>query len=735
MAQYTAKTSTEIAEDCRDYLRTGRCKYGTSCKYNHPADVQSGGGIKAPIDPSGPLFPVRPNEASCQYYIKHGTCKFGQACKFNHPPDHKVEAAVGSSGIGQSLILNLDGIQQQSFLNTGGGDGRNNGIMLQFLPQRPNEPDCIYFLRNGRCKYGATCRYHHPLNINRQQVEVLGTVGRQQPHQQSFHGSVHPPGYGLRRSESDGTAFQNGPVEPLSFTSQGYPEEGGHGNYGKWAPPRGGPGGTQMQRVVEDDFVAVVAMNQQNGPPQQPTNAGGGLGPSQYYRPRSNNHGNNSSYHEDSLPSPVYTSSSVSSSYETSVSSFEVLPGSSHAARQQQLQSDGYGGYVRRSRSYQHLNEFNNSAGGGNINTFSEASEQRRNIGSSQMSSPALVPENNSGSTHPQRHTMSNDGSNGRNFQQQQQMRFRDASFNSSFSQNESLQSSHHSDYEGRSNNDWKSHSFSDAERESTRHPPSGPKWEDIGLSPMQELGNDREPQWADRNNGRQLSASAPSHFLDDRSRFDKRRSYPPTSVVPQDNVMGHNQYQHRVKQSGADDEGMSIMTSALLNMLDITSEEGKKSPTRPNHHVTRGQVSSAPPTPQLSTSFSSFPDDSSAGSIYSNGGMPSEQVTRLPFAKRSTHHSFNAPEEGRVSGAIPPYGTRQQGSFDAPGYQDLNNSYHSDHLSPPMRESQGWSPSWSNSQNHGQDLERNSQPVSMLQTTSAGPSSHGTHNMGLFLS
>jgi hypothetical protein len=188
---------------------------------------------------------------------------------------------------------------------------------------------------------------------------------------------------------------------------------------------------------------------------------------------------------------------------------------------------------------------------------------------------------------------------------------------------------------------------------------------------------------------------------------------------------MGHNQYQHRVKQPGTDDEGMSMMTSALLNMLDITSEEGKKSSSRPNPNAIRAHVSSAPPTPQYSTSFSmlegsslpKLPDESSAGSMHSNGGAPSEQVTRLPFAKRSTPHSINAPEEGRISGTIPPYQTQQQGSFDAPGYQALDNSYHSEHHSAPMRESQGWSPTWSNSQNHGQDLERNSQAVSMLQT------------------
>mmetsp|Transcript_9057 Transcript_9057/g.11682 ORF Transcript_9057/g.11682 Transcript_9057/m.11682 type:complete len:457 (+) Transcript_9057:505-1875(+) len=112
--------------DCRDYLRTGRCKYGESCKYHHPPNVQSGGGI-ASINPGEPPFPIRPGEPSCQYFLKHGTCKFGQTCKFNHPPNFRAH------------------------------------VPEQLLPQRPGEPDCIYFLRNGRCKYGITCKYHHPI--------------------------------------------------------------------------------------------------------------------------------------------------------------------------------------------------------------------------------------------------------------------------------------------------------------------------------------------------------------------------------------------------------------------------------------------------------------------------------------------------------------------------------------------------------------------------------------------
>lgn len=130
------------AEDCRDFLRTGRCKYGASCKYRHPPNVQSGGGFALPSDPSEPLNPLRPNEPNCMYFLKHGTCKFGQSCKFHHPPEARS---------GNRRRSDFDG--------------------TQVLPQRPDEPDCIYFLKNGRCKYGATCRYHHPFGFHRRRAE------------------------------------------------------------------------------------------------------------------------------------------------------------------------------------------------------------------------------------------------------------------------------------------------------------------------------------------------------------------------------------------------------------------------------------------------------------------------------------------------------------------------------------------------------------------------------------
>ena len=32
----------------------------------------------------------------------------------------------------------------------------------QTFPERPGEPECQYYLRTGDCKFGSSCRYHHP---------------------------------------------------------------------------------------------------------------------------------------------------------------------------------------------------------------------------------------------------------------------------------------------------------------------------------------------------------------------------------------------------------------------------------------------------------------------------------------------------------------------------------------------------------------------------------------------
>jgi translation initiation factor 4G len=98
--------------------------------------------------------------------MKHGTCKFGQACKFHHPP---------ANFPGQHLLGRKNDATPPLVLNAVGPDPSGQGIVYHFLPQRPDEPDCIYFLKNGRCKYGVNCRYHHPILPKNQRPKVAET--------------------------------------------------------------------------------------------------------------------------------------------------------------------------------------------------------------------------------------------------------------------------------------------------------------------------------------------------------------------------------------------------------------------------------------------------------------------------------------------------------------------------------------------------------------------------------
>ncbi|XP_044482327.1 zinc finger CCCH domain-containing protein ZFN-like isoform X2 [Mangifera indica] len=117
--------------DCSYYIRTGLCRFGATCRFNHPPNRKlaiATARIKGE-------FPERLGQPECQYYLKTGTCKFGATCKFHHPRD--------KAGIAGRVSLNVLG-----------------------YPLRPNEAECAYYLKTGRCKFGGTCKFHHPQPTN-----------------------------------------------------------------------------------------------------------------------------------------------------------------------------------------------------------------------------------------------------------------------------------------------------------------------------------------------------------------------------------------------------------------------------------------------------------------------------------------------------------------------------------------------------------------------------------------
>lgn len=236
--------------------------------------------MKVPIDPSEPMFPIRPNEPVCQYYMKHGTCKFGQACKFHHPPQSPTTAALVGGGT-CSVVMNVarKNDSSQILLNPVGTDSNGSPMMLQFLPQRPDEPDCIFFLKNGRCKYGATCRYHHPVNFHQRRQD---DVRRQRPQMQQVH---------------DGMKLQ--------FVGQSVPQH------------KFQQGGTHV--VTSDGSVAFMTLDGSAGPQAShqtiPVSIGNDLG---------NSYGNQVAVPISVSQEHASSSSSIASSYDTASSNLPI---------------------------------------------------------------------------------------------------------------------------------------------------------------------------------------------------------------------------------------------------------------------------------------------------------------------------------------------------------------------------------------------------------------------------
>ncbi|KAJ7955059.1 Zinc finger CCCH domain-containing protein [Quillaja saponaria] len=68
--------------ECQYYLRTGDCKFGSSCRYHHPPELIA---PKTSIVLSPIGLPLCPGAPPCSHYAQRGVCKFGPACKFDHP--------------------------------------------------------------------------------------------------------------------------------------------------------------------------------------------------------------------------------------------------------------------------------------------------------------------------------------------------------------------------------------------------------------------------------------------------------------------------------------------------------------------------------------------------------------------------------------------------------------------------------------------------------------------------
>ncbi|XP_073028768.1 zinc finger CCCH domain-containing protein 32-like isoform X2 [Primulina eburnea] len=93
--------------------------------------------VTSPAGPSSSsqkehAFPERPGQPECQYYLRTGDCKFGSTCKYHHPPEWSA--------------------QKTSFMLSPMG-----------LPLRPGAPPCLHYAQNGVCRFGPSCKFDHSM--------------------------------------------------------------------------------------------------------------------------------------------------------------------------------------------------------------------------------------------------------------------------------------------------------------------------------------------------------------------------------------------------------------------------------------------------------------------------------------------------------------------------------------------------------------------------------------------
>jgi hypothetical protein len=63
-----------------------------------PAIIEGGAGLDREVDRSE--YPIRPGEPDCSFFRKSGACKIGKKCKFNHPQPQRLSADTTSNNGG-----------------------------------------------------------------------------------------------------------------------------------------------------------------------------------------------------------------------------------------------------------------------------------------------------------------------------------------------------------------------------------------------------------------------------------------------------------------------------------------------------------------------------------------------------------------------------------------------------------------------------------------------------------
>lgn len=138
---YSAPVSPVLSPGAQPAMGAGSLYGVTQLSSSAPAVAGAYPPLVSSANPSGSsqkelIFPERPGQILCQYYLKTGDCKFGSSCRYHHPREWVVPQS--------NCVLSPLG-----------------------LPIRPGVQPCAFYIQNGQCKFGASCKFDHPMGTMR----------------------------------------------------------------------------------------------------------------------------------------------------------------------------------------------------------------------------------------------------------------------------------------------------------------------------------------------------------------------------------------------------------------------------------------------------------------------------------------------------------------------------------------------------------------------------------------
>ncbi|KAF8084169.1 hypothetical protein N665_0730s0012 [Sinapis alba] len=186
-------------KECSYYMRTGQCKFGSTCRFHHPVppgvqapspqqQLSTGSAIYPPLQsqslPSSQQFGVvipRPQLLPGSYV----QTPYAYNQMVLPPPPGMVPysgwnpyqaslSAMPSPGtqtsMGSSSVYGIRPLSPSAPVYPSSNKEPS-------LPQRPGQPECQYFMRTGDCKFGNSCRFHHPLEAASPKGVTLSNIG------------------------------------------------------------------------------------------------------------------------------------------------------------------------------------------------------------------------------------------------------------------------------------------------------------------------------------------------------------------------------------------------------------------------------------------------------------------------------------------------------------------------------------------------------------------------------